>query len=307
MMPDRLLFKTTSNFPGDKQQLNENNMILEKSWSCRADFSLEITAKDGEGLKHISGGLSAGTIVTIPFIAGESDDMRVHMATSLRHQGFVPMPHIAARRLASQAELKRFLEALRRGASVDRLLVIAGDCQSPEGPYEDSLAILKTGILADYGIRHVAISGYPEGNPKIPEGRLLELMSDKIAVLMAQGIKAEIATQFSFSAESILLWLSKIRAAGIHAPVRVGIPGPASARTLLRYATMCGVGASKAVLLRYGFSLTQLMSSAGPDKLVNHLSAAYRPDEHGVVYAHYYPFGGLKNLTSWLALRTSKE
>lgn len=276
-------------------------MVMEKSWSCTTDFSLEITAKDLDGLKKVSGHLAAGTIVTIPFIASESDDMRVAMATSLRQQGFIPMPHIAARRLITKADLKDFLKALTASANIDRLLIIAGDCPSPEGPYEDSLAVIKTGLLADYGIRHVAISGYPEGNPKIPDTRLLALMTDKIAALTEQGIKAEIATQFSFSADSILNWLSQIRAAGIGVPVRIGIPGPASVRTLLRYAAMCGVGASKSVLLRYGLSLTQLMGSAGPDRLVKHFSTAYRPSAHGLVYAHYYPFGGLKNLLSWLA------
>lgn len=275
-------------------------MVMERSWSCTDGFSLEMTAKDVDGLDQISGNLAKGTIVAVPFLPNESDKTRIRMAAALRNGGFVPMPHIAARRISTQANLEIFLDGLVSAAKIDRLLIIAGDCPSPEGPYQDSIAVIKSGILPGYGIRRVAISGYPEGNPKIPTSRLQGLMVEKVAALAEQGIDVEIATQFSFSAEPVLEWLAQIRAVGITAPVRLGIPGPANLKTLLRYAAMCGVAASASVLARYGLSLTQLMGNTGPDKLVSAFSTGYAPDRHGEVYAHYYPFGGLKNLLSWL-------
>ena len=214
------------------------------------------------------------------------------------------MPHIAARRVTSRKALEHLLEEWATRARVDRLLVLAGDCAKPEGPFADALAIIKTGLLAEYGIRHVVISGYPEGHPKIPAPVLARAMRDKLSALADLGLAAEIATQFCFSAEPVLAWLAWLRASGINAPVRLGIPGPASARTLLRYAAMCGVRASASVFARYGFSLPRLMSHTGPDRIVGDLAEGLAHFRHGRVFAHFYPFGGMEDMFSWLDWRS---
>ena len=58
---------------------------------------------------------------------------------------------------------------------------------------------------------------------------------------------------------------------GIDVPVRLGVPGPAGIKRLLGFAKRCGVGASASVMKKYGVSLTNLIGSAGPDKLVDSL------------------------------------
>lgn len=276
------------------------NVGIEKGWSFTNGLSLEITAKDVEGLDQASEHLQPGTIVAVPFLFNESDETRLRMVTSLRQYGFNPMPHIAARRISSRANLEKLLEGWATAARVDRILVIAGDCAMPDGPYKDSLAIIRSGLLQKYGIRVVGISGYPEGNPKIPLPILKQSMMDKLQYLNSNGVGVEIATQFGFSATPMLEWLARLRADGITSPVRLGIPGPANARTLLRYAAMCGVGASASVLTRYGLSITKLLGNAGPDYLVQGIAVGYDPTRHGEMIAHYYPFGGLKSLLTWL-------
>lgn len=275
-------------------------MTANRAWSCLDALSLEMTAKDIEGLTSARGGLASGTVVAVPYLPHETDSMRIRSAALLRAQGFSPMPHIAARRVPNHAALEALLDGWAAQARIDRLVVIAGDCTTPEGPFADSLAVLRTGLPARYGVRTVAVSGYPEGHPKISATTLEATLRDKLAMLADQNLSAEIATQFSFSAAPVLSWLAGLRAKGVQAPVRLGIPGPASARTLLRYATMCGVGASASVLARYGLSLTKLMNNAGPDKLVQDLAAGLNPDLHGRVTAHFYPFGGLPGLLKWL-------
>ena len=86
---------------------------------------------------------------------------------------------------------------------------------------------------------------------------------------------------------------------GIDAPVRLGVPGPAGIKTLMRFAALCGVGASTAVLRKYGLSLGNLIGSAGPDRFVAILEAALTPD-HGPVRLHFYPFGGLARTLDWI-------
>jgi methylenetetrahydrofolate reductase (NADPH) len=111
---------------------------------------------------------------------------------------------------------------------------------------------------------------------------------------------ALVVTQFGFDPEAFLAWLKKLRALGIETPVRIGIPGPAGIKTLLRFASRCGVGASTSVMKKYGISITNLLGSAGPDKLVDTF-AAKLCDEHGRVRLHFYPFGGMVRTVEWIA------
>jgi len=108
-----------------------------------------------------------------------------------------------------------------------------------------------------------------------------------------------IVTQFAFDPVRVLEWLAELRARGIDAPVRLGVPGPAGIKRLLRFAARCGVGASTSIMKKYGISLTQLMGTAGPDKLVDAIAKGLRP-EHGMVRLHFYPFGGLKKTVEWI-------
>jgi methylenetetrahydrofolate reductase (NADPH) len=87
---------------------------------------------------------------------------------------------------------------------------------------------------------------------------------------------------------------------GIEAPVRIGVPGPAGIKTLLRFAAHCGVGASASVMAKYGVSLTRLLGTAGPDKLIDDFARGIGP-EHGAVRLHFYPFGGLTKTVEWIA------
>ncbi len=279
--------------------MNED-VTLATAWRCLEGWSMEATSKDMASLSSVASRFTPSMIVTIPFLSNESDGDRLHAAVAIRALCFNPMPHLAARRLPSHHALESLLAGWRSMARIDRLLILAGDCARPEGPFEDALAVIKTGLLAKHGIRHVAISAYPEGHPKIPAQVLAQAMRDKLHALDAQGMSAEIATQFCFSAERVLIWLAQLRNSGFDVPVRLGIPGPANLHTLLRYAALCGVSASTSVLARYGFSLARLSCHAGPDQLMHDLTAGIVRARHGRVLAHFYPFGGISSLVSWL-------
>ena len=64
------------------------------------------------------------------------------------------------------------------------------------------------------------------------------------------GLQVHIVTQFCFEGEPIVAWLKRIRAMGVHLPVRIGLAGPAGIATLMRYAMHCGVGNSIRALPR---------------------------------------------------------
>jgi methylenetetrahydrofolate reductase (NADPH) len=231
-------------------------------------YSFEITGKDTAGLQDVSKLLAPATSVSIAFIPNENHDARVAAAAMVKQLGFHPVPHISARRLGSAAELDRLLALFVSVAKVDRLFIVAGDPDVPVGPYEDALSIIRSGLLSKYGIRKVGIAGYPEGHPKISDGVLFDVLQEKHAVLTTAGLECDITTQFSFDAEPVIEWIERLRKAGINAPIRIGVPGPASVKTLLRFASNCGVGASTKVMAKYGLSMRILLNTSGPDALV---------------------------------------
>lgn len=282
-------------FPVDMPDIHANLARL------FADVSLEMTAKDVEQIEAMAARVPAGTMVSITFLPGETFASRVDAAAAVFRQGLKPVPHISARRLTSAGELEGFLDALAERVDLQQVFVVAGDLPDPAGPFEDALAIIRSGLLEKYGVRHVGISGYPEGHPGIDAPKLWQALADKHAELTARGLDYSIMTQFGFDAAPILGWLEQVRARGIDKTVRVGVAGPASVKTLLRFAARCGVGASAKVMQKYGLSITKLIGSAGPDPLIEDLAAGLDPVRHGQVALHFYPFGGLTKTADWVA------
>ena len=71
-----------------------------------ADYSLEMTGKDVPGLHEAQDVIPQGTRVNVTFLGNEDLEMRVAAAKAVKEAGFIPIPHISARRLSSQAQLE---------------------------------------------------------------------------------------------------------------------------------------------------------------------------------------------------------
>lgn len=263
--------------------------------------SLEVATKAMHALREEADRIAPGTRISIPYLPGENDDARLAAARTVRALGFEPMPHLSARRIESRAAFERFLERAVAEAGVEQCLLIAGDLPRPAGPFADSTSLIETGLLERTGIRTVAVGGHPEGHPVMAEAERWTVLADKCRRIEERGMAPLIITQFAFDAEVVLAWLQALRTRGISHPVLVGIPGPASIARLIRYAAMCGVGASASVLSRYGISIGRLVGTAGPDVFVDRLLSGLTP-EHGQVSPHLFPFGGIAPSLAWLKL-----
>jgi methylenetetrahydrofolate reductase (NADPH) len=269
-------------------------------------YSLEMTAKELDGLREAAPLIRPGTQVAITFLPGEEMEQRVQAAVLVRELGFEPIVHLSARRLTSQAELDKYLSDITTKAGVKRVFIIAGDPPEPEGPYENSLQIIESGLLEKHGIEVVGIGGHPEGHPNNTPAELWDWMERKIAAIRAHGMVPLVVTQFAFDDDAIITWVREMRERGIDVTVRLGVPGPAGIKRLLGFAKRCGVGASASVMKKYGISLTNLIGSAGPDKLVASLEEGLTP-QHGRVRLHFYPFGALKASAEWINAYASKH
>ncbi|MEC8762239.1 MAG: methylenetetrahydrofolate reductase [Microbacterium sp.] len=265
-------------------------------------YSLEITGKEKDvvGLTEAASLIPAGTKVNVTFLGNEDLPMRVAAAKAVKELGFVPVPHISARRIASQAQLEEFLSALAEIGATEHVFAVGGDPATPEGPYPDALTMIRSGVLQQYGVKEVSIAGYPEGHPDIPTDVLWQHLEDKSAALKDAGLDAVILTQFSFDTDPVMAWIKCVRDRGIDTQIRLGTPGPAGIKRLISFASRFGVGANAMIVKKYGFSLTNLMGSAGPDKFVSDLAALFDADPSvGAVKLHMYTFGGLEATATW--------
>ncbi len=262
--------------------------------------SLEMTGKDIPGLLEAATSIPSETRVNVTYLGNEDLPTRVAASRAVAQHGFTPVPHISARRLQSERELAEFLAALQAAGATDSVFAVAGDPSSPLGPYEDALALIESGMLQRFGVRHVSISGYPEGHPQISDAKLWLALERKIGALGDRGLDATILTQFLFDADAAVSWIEAVRARGFDTPVRIGVPGPAGVKRLLSYAKRFGISSSAGIAQKYGFSLTNLLGTAGPDRFITDLASKLDPAVHGHVQLHFYTFGGLAATAGWI-------
>lgn len=262
-------------------------------------YSLEMTGKDIDGLRDSSETIPPGTKVNVTFLGNEDLEMRVAAAKAVKGHGFTPVPHISARRLESQGQLEEFLARLEEIGASETIFAVGGDPSQPAGPYPDALSLIRSGVLQKYGVREVSIAGYPEGHPDIPGDVLWQHLEAKSQELASQGLDSVILTQFSFDTDPVLRWIDMVRSRGIESAIRIGTPGPAGIKRLIGFASRFGIGANAMIVKKYGFSLTNLMGSAGPDRFVNDLAEGLGSSAAGDVKLHFYTFGGLKATSEW--------
>lgn len=266
-------------------------------------YSIEVNPSDSKALEGAQRRLSPGTEVFLTWIPGRNPMDMVEAAARLHRAGLLPVPHVGARHLESSTQLDQLAGRLASEAGVDRILLIGGDRAQPAGPYDSSLAVMESGVFQKRGITRMAIAGFPEGNPNMPETALDEALWSKVEFAASAGLQISVVTQFCFAAHPIVAWLRRIREQGIDTPVRVGLAGPASLITLARYAVRCGVGNSIHVLSEHP-SFARLLTEKGPEPIIREI-AAYAGESNGrlpfgIAGLHFYVFGGFNKTVDWI-------
>ena len=224
---------------------------------------------------------------------------------SITDMGYRPVPHVPARRIESEGALDRRLGALRSQAGVDDILVIAGEADRTMGPYEETMAILESGLVERHGFADVAVGGHPEGNPAYMGREPMGVLRAKVARAQAIGRRARIVTQFGFDGPRFVEWAHQVAESGIDAPIHLGVAGPAKVMTLMKYAAMCGVGNSLNFFKKRTSAIAHLATRHSPEEVVAPIEAAWRAGEGNIAQIHVFPFGGLGSSSDWLRERGS--
>jgi methylenetetrahydrofolate reductase (NADPH) len=263
--------------------------------------SVEMTAHRVEDARALGELLPAGTKVYVNHLPRHSLAETLAALEAVRAAGLEPVPHLAARRVASRAELKDFLQRAVQGAGVQKVLLIGGDDPAQRGPWADSVALLADGALAGCGLREVGIAGYPEGHPRIPRVALERALGEKLSLAAAQGLGAYVVTQFSFAPARVVEYCAELAARWPRVPVFVGVAGPTEAATLLRFAHRCGVSASLRALRAQGMGIARLVTHTDPrEQLVAVARYCLARSACNVVGAHFFSFGGAAHTAGWM-------
>ncbi|MGR9073930.1 MAG: methylenetetrahydrofolate reductase [Gammaproteobacteria bacterium] len=211
--------------------------------------------------------------------------------------GFEPIPHIAARRIKDSKELTTVLAALDE-LEVHGLLLIAGSRDKPIGEYEQSTDLFEPENFSRFRFKRLYFAGHPEGHPDIKRDLLEDALVKKIHLAELRGYQTAIVTQFCFNDLAIVQWIQRIRTAGIDSPVYIGLTGPASFRTLLRYAAICGVSTSVSHFIRQPLAMGHLFFKAKPEYFFIRLMQ--NPDIGKQINGfHLFPFGGIGRTVRW--------
>jgi methylenetetrahydrofolate reductase (NADPH) len=263
-------------------------------------YTIEVTTHNQSAVELCRTHVAPGTEVYIAFVPGEIHHAVVGTAARLHAAGFVPVPHVTARSVASPAQLRDFLARLAGEAGVTRALVIAGDLEQPAGPYRSSLELLQTGLFQQHGIRRIGLACYPEAHRRIEAEGLERALLAKLDLVRGAGLEAWLVTQFCFEAAPILQRVRQLRDLGVAAPLRVGLAGPANRRTLWKYALHCGIGNSIRALGTRVDAVANLLARRTPEPVLRELAAAQGVDPGlGIEGVHIFTFGGVASSAEW--------
>jgi methylenetetrahydrofolate reductase (NADPH) len=271
-----------------------------------AGGSLEISPREMHRLGEVAALLPKDTCVYIPSLPGLPLSRTLEMVAALRAAGLDPVPHVSARRVLDRAEFTSFLKEATTKHGVHRVLVIGGDEPKAKGPFNDSLEVLRSGLLGEAGIREIGVSGYPEGHPRIANDDLEKAFKEKVKLAAEQGLGLYVVTQFSFSPTRIVEFCAQLARSAPAVGVYVGIAGPSDPAALLRYAQRCGVSTSLRALRNLGTGIARLVVHTDPQEQVAALGGYLQGREIGnVVGVHLYSFGGAVRTAGWMRERIS--
>lgn len=263
--------------------------------------SIEATRPTAGDVDALQAAAAPGTHIYLSAVPTRPQEDVVEQAARVRAAGLEPVPHLAVRNFASPDALGNFLDRLNGEAGVRRLLVIAGDRAEPAGPFHGALEAIDSGLISRRGIVEIGISGYPDGHPRIAPHELDRLLAAKLEAAQQTGLSVQIVTQFCLDAVPLIAWLKRLRDHGVDHPVRVGLAGPTSLSTLMRYAKRCGVRASTQGLARNAGLIKHLLGASAPDGIVRALIDANRDGELGDIAPHLFSFGGIGATARWAA------
>ncbi|PTX41802.1 methylenetetrahydrofolate reductase (NADPH) [Gemmobacter caeni] len=263
------------------------------------DVSIELAPEMVAKFHPDPGLLPAGSKVFLTHLSGKDPAIQVAAARGLLDMGYVPVVHIGARNFDSEAAFVSFIQA-HRANGVTHGLFLGGNPLKYKGPLGQALDLLSHPVMQDSGFTDAFISGYPEGHPDISVDSLDEARARKIERCRLIGLAPQIVTQFAFDGGTMAAWTARMQRLHPDVPVRLGLAGVTSLPKLIKFAVMCGVGPSIAVLKKNSGGLLNVLTDKDPSDVIAAIEANL-PVARGRTDLHFFPFGGWEKTLRWIS------
>lgn len=237
---------------------------------------------------------SVSTDVAITITASPTKGLEptLELTELLAGHGYRVVPHLSARLVVDDVQLKEIVDRLLR-AGVDDVFVPAGDADPPAGRYHGALPLLAD--LTDLGrpFRHVGITGYPESHPAIDDDIVVQAMWDK------RAHATYIVSNLCFDARTLTGWVRRVRRRGVDLPVRIGLAGPVERTKLLTMAGKVGVRESARFLGKHLSWFARLATSYSPDRLLTRAATELSTPDSSVAGLHVFTFNQVAETERW--------
>jgi methylenetetrahydrofolate reductase (NADPH) len=276
---------------------------------CVTNYSVEVTPMAAKKIPDFLAvdGLLPGTTVNVTFLVGSDVEDTLSLCKRLQESGMRAVAHVPARGFPSLREVEEYFARLA-DLGVRELLVLGGGADQPMGSLSEAMQILESGLLQKYGFSCVGVAAHPEGHPDVSNDLMEDALLRKAEWAASHGIELYYETQFCFEPEPLIRWEQHVRGLlrkrlgqTARLPlVHLGVAGPAKIHSLIKFATMSGVGASMRFVSKYATNVIKLATTAAPDELVAGL-ASYQASELECLFQrlHFYTFGGLQQTLRW--------
>ena len=268
--------------------------------NAATDWSIEVTPTGATKIESFRDCLAPGTTVNVTFLPGTDPSDTIAVAERLHNDGMRPVPHLAARSLRNADQLDELLSAFTSRCGVEEVLCIGGGVDNPVGDFAATIEVLESGLIQKHGIRHIGVAGHPEGSPDISDEEIATALAAKNELAARDGLELYIETQFCFEADIVLDWERRVREAANRLPILIGIPGPATIKTLFRFAQISGIGPSMRFVAKQAKNVAKLMTVQSPHLLIAGLAEGMAADKDCLIrHFHYYPFGGFARTAAY--------
>ena len=215
--------------------------------------------------------------VYITMLPGGDYKETAQKAIELVEKGFNPVPHFPARSITDLDMLKDYVDQIKE-AGVKQVLIIGGD-RDILGNYHCSLQLIETGLFD--GMK-IGIAGHPEGSPNMSDQAIDEAMKSK------SSFADYIVTQWTQDTNALSEFVNEAPL-----PVHVGLAGPASMKTLIKFAGFVGLKNTLSFAKKNASKIFDLLTVQTPHDVIQELKGK-------VDNFHIYAFGGIKKTSEWL-------
>ena len=276
----------------NQKQINIKNLL--------DGYSIETTPNVYDKYGYFKELIPLKNSIYVTYLPNEEARRVIDTSKKLTNEGYDVIPHLPARSIKNITDLESYIGGLSEEAGCKKILVIGGG-GNQKGSITSSMDVLKTDLLSKFKFKEVGLAGHPEGNPDISDKEMDKAILEKNAFALNTDLKLYLATQFFFEVSSFEKWEKKLSSLDNKLEIHAGIPGPATLKTLVSYATSCGITNSIRFLSKQAMNITKLAKTRTPDKLISDL-ADYKQSNTSskLTKLHFYAFGGIKKTTEWL-------